>query len=220
MQSRTISKLPLTRSPLGDEVKVPPSYWENLSRRNLEELCRNALVKLHVPEGLLVRFLGRNIMVDFQEKCLKRAGHGKWERIEYPLMEILFLIYLLNIGPDPLENEIISAKELKSSHFFQGPHALEIEPLIERFGYEPDAFARAAESLGGERENLGDLGYRVPVFPKVPVYYALWQGDEEFEPRFSIFFDRSIEKHLSADAIWGLAKLASDALLKAPDLPF
>jgi hypothetical protein len=29
-----------------------------------------------------------------------------------------------------------------------------------------------------------------------------------------------VEKHLSADAIWGLVHLVSDALIRAPELPF
>jgi hypothetical protein len=52
------------------------------------------------------------------------------------------------------------------------------------------------------------------VFPKIPLYYLLWQGDEEFEPRLSILFDRSIEEHLPADAVWGLVKLFTDILVR------
>jgi len=52
------------------------------------------------------------------------------------------------------------------------------------------------------------------------LYYLLWEGDEEFEPRISVLFDRSIESHLSADAIWGLVALVSEALLNTPNLSF
>jgi hypothetical protein len=50
-------------------------------------------------------------------------------------------------------------------------------------------------------------------FPKIPLYYVLWAGDEEFEASLSILFDKSIERHLSADAIWGVVAWVSDALV-------
>jgi hypothetical protein len=60
---------------------------------------------------------------------------------------------------------------------------------------------------------MADVAYRFAAFPKVPLYYLLWVGDAEFPPRLSILFDRSIDKHLAADAIWGLVNLMSEILL-------
>jgi hypothetical protein len=92
--------------------------------------------------------------------------------------------------------------------------------VLERFGRDLKGFSKAAQSLGGEAQNLADAAFRIPAFPKVPLYYLLWEGDEEFEPRISVLFDRSIESHLPADAIWGLVALVSEALLKSSNLPF
>jgi hypothetical protein len=92
--------------------------------------------------------------------------------------------------------------------------------VLHRFGRDLKGFRKAAEFLGGEGQTLADAAYRIPVFPKIPLCYLLWEGDAEFEPRISVLFDRSIESHLSADAIWGLVALVSDALLKAPNLSF
>ena len=39
------------------------------------------------------------------------------------------------------------------------------------------------------------------------------EGDEEFPPRMSVLFERSIEETLAADAIWGLVNRVSTALL-------
>ena len=61
--------------------------------------------------------------------------------------------------------------------------------------------------------DMADAAYKFLSLPKIPVYYLLWEGDEEFGPDLKILFDRSIEKHLSADAIWGVVNLVSDALL-------
>jgi len=41
----------------------------------------------------------------------------------------------------------------------------------------------------------------------------VWGADEEFAAKVSILFDRSIEYHLSADAIWGIVSVTTDTLL-------
>jgi hypothetical protein len=48
------------------------------------------------------------------------------------------------------------------------------------------------------------------------VYYLFWLGDDEFETRISVLFDRSIEEVFSADVIWGLVNRVSTALLQGP----
>ncbi|MGD2124590.1 MAG: DUF3786 domain-containing protein [Desulfobacteraceae bacterium] len=220
MQERRRKDRKQSKAPTGDLVKVPVQYWQELKERDLERLCEHALARAHPPEGLVLSFLGEGILVDTRAQCLKRPNQGRWEKVGYPLMELIFLVYLLNVGAESPTHQLVSVQELKTSHFFQGPHALDVSGLIERYGRDLKGFMRAAESLGGEIQKLADAAYRIPAFPKVPLYYLLWEGDEEFEPRLSVLFDRSVEKHLSADAIWGLVHLVSDALLRAPELPF
>jgi hypothetical protein len=51
---------------------------------------------------------------------------------------------------------------------------------------------------------MADTAYCLLPFPRVPLYFLLWAGDEEFKPRLQVLFDRSIEEILAADAIWAL----------------
>ena len=59
-------------------------------------------------------------------------------------------------------------------------------------------------SLGGVKEDYGDVSVRFPALPRVPVVMVLWGGDEEFSPRLSVVFDASIDQHLPLDVIYGL----------------
>ena len=67
--------------------------------------------------------------------------------------------------------------------------------------------------MGGELIDMADAAYMFQAFPRVPLYYLFWEGDEEFRPRLSVLFDRSIERHLATDIIWGVVNLVSDILL-------
>ena len=220
MQDRKRNEISETKAPTGEKINVPHQYWEDLKNEDLIRLCRQLHVVAIPPNSFILSSLGREILVDKTEGCLKSRKSGSWERIDHPLLELLVLVYTLKAGPDSIKDEIIGVQELKDSHFFQGPHEFRLEPLLARYGFDPKGFKDAAEFLGGQPINLADISYRIPAFPKVPLYYLFWEGDEEFEPRITVLFDRSVEKHLSADAIWGLVNLVSDALLKVPAAPF
>jgi hypothetical protein len=88
--------------------------------------------------------------------------------------------------------------------------------LIERFGHNASDFKRAAEFLDAEPLDMADVAFKLKPFPRVPLYYLFWEGDDEFEPRITVLFDRSIEETLAADAIWALVNRVSTALLQGP----
>jgi hypothetical protein len=213
MQERRYKEGLFHRAPSGDIVAVPVQYWEELKERAPGEICMNSLAKNHPPTGILLPFLKEYLLVDIEGRCLHRQSHGRWARAENPLLELVCLSYLLNAGPQSLSQQMVSAKELRTGHFFKGPHELKTQPLLNRYGNDLEGFRKAAERAGGEELVLADAAYRFEALPKIPLHYLLWKGDEEFSPRLSVLFDRSIEYHLAADAIWGLVTLVSDAIL-------
>jgi hypothetical protein len=220
MQERRRSEAEQKLDPTKEKIHVPPHYWEDLEKKDLKLLCENTLAQAFSSEDIVLPVLGREILVDRRNRSLRRKKQGEWEPVSHSLLELLMLVYLLNAGAQVLSRELVTAKELKTAHFFQGPHELNVGGVLERFGRDLKGFRKAAQSLGGEAQNLADAAFKIPALPKVPLYYLLWEGDEEFEPRISVLFDRSIESHLPADAIWGLVALVSEALLNTPNLSF
>jgi hypothetical protein len=90
---------------------------------------------------------------------------------------------------------------------------LKKKTLLARFGGKPADLKKAGLQYGASILDLADAAICLTPFPKIPLYYLLWAGDEEFSASLSILFDRSIEHHLSADAIWGIVTWVSDALV-------
>jgi hypothetical protein len=176
------------------------------------------MIKPH-SKGPIVRFLNVDLLLDREERCLRYLKGSRWEPFSYPLLELISLVFLLNVGPASPEGTLVSAAELKSAHFFQGPHELKVGPLIKRYGHDIVGFRERAAALGGEVQEMADAACRLPALPNVPLYYLLWEGDEEFGPHLSILFDRTVEQHLPADGIWGLVSLVSDALLRGSLIP-
>ncbi len=200
-------------TPTGEIIKVPTDYWDKLKKRNIDELCKLSLAHVYPPEDLLLHFLNEDILIDMENRSIHRLNVNKREKIENPFLELIILVYLLNVSSDDPSQDIISVRDLKNAHFFQGPHELQTAPLLDLYGNNLERFKSAAESLGGKSLDMAEAAYMLLPFPKIPLYYLLWEGDDEFEPNLSILFDRSIEKHLAADAIWGFVNLVSNYLL-------
>lgn len=213
MQVRRRNEKYSSKTPSGNLVEIPPQHWEDIELRDIEKVCEKASAINRSSTGLLLPFLNEYLLVDIRNKSLFRQSQEGLERIDNPLLGLLCLVYLLNVSSEPLSQEMISVHELKTSHFFKGPHELKVRPLLERYGNDLDGFKKTAERVGGEAIDMADAGYKFSVFPKVPLYYLFWEGDQEFGSTLSILFDRSVEHHIAADAIWGIVNLMSDILL-------
>jgi hypothetical protein len=215
MQQRRRKQNPPAFAPDRTPVEVPLHFWEDLQKRDLNTLGNLTLFSIASAHQMVFPFLNENILVDLNERCLKRDQGRGWEKTLDALLELLTLVYLNNVKVlQPLGREIVGVKDLKEAHFFQGPHALQIDPLLKRYSRDISGFKAAAEYLGGRSMEMADVAYRLLPFPRIPVYYLFWKGDDEFEARISVLFDRSIEELFSADAIWGLVRRVTTALLQ------
>jgi hypothetical protein len=198
---------------------VPKEHWNDLMCLDLHNVCNNSGADLWQPKGLKFAFLNETIFMDLESESLYRDATGERDKIDDPLFELIALVYILNASGVSPSEEMIGVKELKDAHFFQGPHALDFSALTARYGNDLQAFDSVARQLQGVPVEFADAAYRFKTFPKIPIYYLLWAGDEEFQPNISVLFDRSIERHLSADGIWGLVKLVNDKLIKSDGAP-
>ncbi len=180
-----------------------PSLWERLSRLDPEEVSKRA--KVDSEKGTyLIRFLNELYRIDPHER--------KFELLDPPLsqnppsveLQVALIIYLLNAQDIPLAGKWVQGKGLKGGIRFFASHPFPLEPLLERYGRDPQAFLERASLLGGERERFGDAGVRFLALPRVPICLVLWKGDEEFEATISVLFDATADRHLPLDALYGL----------------
>lgn len=217
MQERRLQKPPPAFDTHGHLVTVPPEYWDKLKKRDINTLCNLTLGTPYSSDGLIFHFLKADILVDLKNQCLKRLENKSWEQMDYPLLELITLLYMINVDSfHPLGKDIVSKKDLKEAHFFKDRHDINPGPLLERYGHDMSGFRQAAEHLEGTPMEMADASYRLLPFPRVPLYYLFWKGDAEFEPRISVLFDRSIQEYFAASGIWGLVNLVSTALLRGP----
>jgi hypothetical protein len=198
---------------------LPAEHWERLSRKNPEEICEFSGATRLSPGELGLDVMAMRVVVNLDKKTLWRLLEGVLEPVTDPTLGLMTLVYLADAAPFQILEDPIGVRDLRDAHFFQGPHDLDTGPLIDRFGTDFKAFERAARSLGGVPAEMADIAFTIHPFPKIPLHYLLWAGDEDFAPDLKILFDRSIEHHLAADAIWGIVQVVSQALIQKSDNP-
>lgn len=195
-----------------EEFAIPSNYMEQLRSLDFGSLCARTLARPITDRVLALPFLSFELRADLDSGRIVQVRGGNERPLKDSLLELMTLVYLLNAKAVPLADEMIGPRDLKDAHFFQGPHELKTRPLLEQYGRHADGFSKASEHLGGQPLSLADVAFRFMPFPRIPLYYLLWEGDDEFASRLSILFDRTIERHFAADAIWGVVNWVSTAL--------
>jgi hypothetical protein len=218
MQRRRRQQGPPAVDPSGRPIEIDASWWETLSNRDIGQVANFILADIDSDSGhLRFRFLNRDVLVDTHGRCLMAKGEQGWQKLGLPLLELTVLDYLSRVNClHPLGREIVGAEDLRQATYFTGRGRLKKTTLLLRYGDDPIGFGFAGHHLNGQVENMGDAAFRLNPFPRIPIYYLLWLGSEEFSPRISILFDRSIENVLSSPAIWCLVTLCNYYLLRGP----
>jgi len=120
---------------------------------------------------------------------------------------ILVLDYFTRASGAPLTGQLITYQELPDGLNYVGVFATRTtRPLVANFGRAPERFAAAAARIGGTPADYGDVAVTFPVFPRVPLTYVLWKGDDEFPPESSILFDSTVSDYLTNDDIHNLCE--------------
>ncbi len=218
MQERRRQEPPPALTHNRSRLKIPDEYWDKVAALEIPEICRAAEAKVDPQGGLVIPSFHEEIRVDTSGKRLFRRVNEQWVEVDDGLWALVTLLYLMNVpSAQHGKHDLVGVNDLKEAHYFKGPHAIDLGPLLERYGYDAAGFREAARFLKGEPVQMADAGFRLRPFPRIPVYFLLYEGDDEFQPKLSVLFERSIEQVFSASGIWSLVKVSASKLLKGPD---
>lgn len=117
----------------------------------------------------------------------------------------LIMLYLAKASGLPPRGKWLSFLELEGGPAHYVPFLNEaVNPLAKSFGSNPDLFMEIGKKLGGEKIEIGNYGFQVPVFPKLVIAVILYIGDEEFPAKANIIYDSIVEASLPMAPLWVL----------------
>jgi hypothetical protein len=178
--------------------------WEDLSHLDPLEVCRKSLATYdQESREYTLRFLNVDFAVTLEKRTVMPLSERNALVPDLGLdFRIMILDYLANCSEVPLSGRLVSGAQLKGGEFFfRGTHGLELDPLINMFGNNPEQFKKVGISVGGKGLELGDVSLQLPVLPKVPIAYVLWAADDEFSGRLSVLFDSTADRILHLDTL-------------------
>lgn len=194
-------------------------YWDELARSNPETVCIRTMADYQVKHrGYTLPILNHDYLILPYQREIKSLIEGDMPKEENLTKNftLMVLFYLLRAKDIPLDRKWISEKDLLGGEtFFRGPHALSVDLIEKKYGDNPDGFIDAGKVLGGTAVRFGDKSIAMDVFPRIPIIYILWMGDEEFSTKAGVLFDASIGSHFTLDMIWIMVHEVSKRLVEA-----
>jgi hypothetical protein len=189
-------------------------HWDDLRARSRDVILSQPGVRAASDgHSYEMSFLDSLYLVD---PALERISEIS-PKPDRPLSEefqILLIRYLVAGNGGSLENREVGEKDLPGGvTFFQGPHTLNVAPIVNRYGHDPEAFAARGKEMGGVLATFGDRAVRFFPFPMIPVTYVLWRADDEFPASVSVLFDASITRWFTLDMIFGLVLVLTDRIV-------
>jgi len=186
---------------------------EQLARIDIEQQCRKSGAQYVDRNRVIIEYLNRSYLIALPNIEISLRDSEE----EAPLKDrILILHYLTLAKGTPATNRLITFKQLPGgASYFPAFSQRAIKPLLNHFGKEPELLTDAAAKLGGYKANYGDVAITINAFPRVPITFALWRGDDEFPPRGGIMFDASISAYLSTEDITVLCETIIWRLVKS-----
>ncbi len=186
---------------------------EQLRSMDIEEICGKTGAQRMDSNKIIIKYLNQPYLITLPDVEISLRDSEE----EAPLKDRILILHYLTLAKDtPATNRLITFKQLPGgASYFPAFSQRAIKPLLNHFGKEPELLTDAAAKLGGYKANYGDVAITINAFPRVPITFALWRGDDEFPPRGGIMFDASISAYLSTEDITVLCETIIWRLVKS-----
>jgi hypothetical protein len=185
----------------------------SLKEKDLKETAEKAGVNYRKDgegEEIVIPFFSDPYTVRFPQGEFSSPG----KKTVSLVVRALLLHHLLKADGTLLTGRWIAYKDIPGCLLYAGVFARRVtEPLIKRFGRSAKLFQEAGKGLSGEPAAVGDASFILHPFPRIPVQYVLWEGDDEFPPSAQLLFDSSVDHYLPLEDITVLGQITTGRLI-------
>jgi hypothetical protein len=200
----------------GYELAYKVAWQQLASIDDIEQQCLKSDAQYQIIDSkrvITTTYLNQSYLVSLSDRGISLKGSEEL----IPLRDkILIIHYLAQAKGTPLSNKAISYKELsEGANYFPTFSKRTIKPFVERFGKEPVRLVDVATKVGGYKADYGDIAVTINAFPRIPITFVLWQGDDEFPPEGNILFDSNINDYLPIEDIIVLCEAIVWKLVKS-----
>ena len=165
------------------------------------------LAKINPDKELSIKFLADEYSIDQNARKVLSLSCNTPAKDFYAILILHYALKMLE-GLPQLSGEWLSFKELSGVEgYSQAFRKRSIEPILRKYGQNPEALLGVLEKLPAKRVDQGDIGIVLEAFQRVPAMITFWRKDEEFGPEANMLFDKSISRIFCTEDIVVLANI-------------
>ncbi|MBU0991010.1 MAG: DUF3786 domain-containing protein [Proteobacteria bacterium] len=150
---------------------------------------------------LTLKIFGKDFSIDTSGKLSSDIHVNPW-------VTIPFLSHILTSDGTAVTGKWVPFRELKDGQSWQGLFGQRCEkPLKKIADTYTDIFEDLIHIFNGkkvDRHYQSDISLVLHPFPQVPLLICYWKPEDGLESDLNLFFDQSIEHHLSIEGVFGL----------------
>lgn len=191
----------------------------DLQAKDPATVCNNALAEYSaISSQYCVPFFDRPFTVDIKTREVFDLLTGIRCPLGTGMLILHYLSFAQNIEPS---GKWITLKEVPNGgvSFYPAFKKDVLDPLINTFQNDIAAFDRAAASLNGKKQKLGDSAAVFAALPKIPLAVLMWRADEEFGGSANFLYDSTIEYFSPIETIISFGYYLSHKLVHSPFAP-
>jgi len=181
--------------------------YEVAKSKAWEDLCN-----FNAAKKLAVKFLADEYEVDLENKRVVSLSCNALTK-DFPAIIILHYLISKLKGLPKISGDWLTFRELSDIEGYADAfRRRSIEPIIRKYGSNPQGLFSVLDRLPGEKIMAADAGIIVQAFEGIPAMIKVWKPDEEFGPDANIYFDRSIKDIFCTEDIVVLAGIIASSL--------
>lgn len=170
------------------------------------------LANQKAPKNLSVKFMGDEYSADAISRRILSLSCNAPAKDFLAILILHYLAQKLKGLPEP-RGQWLTFREFSGIEgYYDAYHKRSIEPIIRKYGRNPDAIKDVLSRLPGRISEGGDVSIVIDAFENVPVLIKLWKQDTEFGPDANIYFDATIKNIFCIEDIVVLAQMVSSQL--------
>ena len=143
---------------------LPPELWTDLTKLKSEDVCRRAGIKCNQDGAFILPFLGVDHEINPAARTILVPGGCRKPGFQAGLV---LLNYLIHASDEGLSGKMAAERELNGGElFFKGPHALNKEPIVKKFGANAAGLLARAKIWGASETAGGDAAFKILALPQ------------------------------------------------------
>ncbi len=163
-------------------------------------------------KNLLVKFLADEYSIDIKGRKIFSSSCNVPAKDFVSILLLHYLAQRLKGLPAPI-GRWVTFRELSGVEgYYEAFQRRCIEPIIRKYGENPDALKDILNRLPAKLSDGGDISLVVEAFIDVPVLVKLWKQDAEFASDANMYFDLSIKNIFCTEDIVVLAQMVASQL--------